>query len=620
MLNKLKLLALKNLFIKNYARMWPFFQPYKWLALLGVLLIVLVGASDSMIPLFVGIFMDNISPDTATAFSGGGTTVRMLLEKIGLNNSREFAMMVPYMIVGFTLVVGLLTYAGNCINAWVGSRVTMGIKQTMYAKLLTMSPSYFDNNTSGNILFRYNTDAESAASGLIDNLKMFLQRFTTSLSLIALLFAISWKLAIIATVVLLVVLVPLGMVRKRMKHIMGKAVFSMTAVITAYNEAFSGNKTIAAYNLQAYQRRKFGELVTGVFKFAVKIVRNTNWLSPAMHFIASIGIALVIGFGGMMIVHNTITPGNFVSFVMALILLYTPIKGIGNNFVSLQFSFLAIERLYAVLEQKPDIQDAPDALELESVQREIEFRNVTFEYRPNTPVLKNINLHANVGETIALVGNSGGGKTTVVNLLPRFYNLKSGGIFIDGRNIRDYTLHSLRRQIGVVFQDNFLFSGTIRENVMLGDPAANDEALHGALRHAHLSNFIVSLKNGVDTEIGERGILLSGGQKQRIAIARAFLKNAPILILDEATSALDNKSEAVVQAAINDLMKGRTVFVIAHRLSTVQNADKIIVLNQGEIVEQGRHDELLAKGGVYASLYQAQFKNQAVENKPARHA
>jgi subfamily B ATP-binding cassette protein MsbA len=610
MLNQLKVLAFKNLFVKNYARMWPFFRTYRWQALLGVMLIMVVGASDSMIPLFLGIFMDNINPAVTQHAAHGGLSFRGLLDKFGVSHSKDFALLVPYMIVGFTFCVGFVTYAANCINSWVGNRVTMDIKKTLYQKLLTLGSSYFDGTTSGNVLFRFNTDAEASATGLIDNLKMFLQRFATSLALIYVLFTKSWQLAIIATIVLLIVFVPLSMVRKRMKRIMSKSVTSIAGVITAYNEAFSGNKTVAAYNLQVYQRRKFNELVGGVFKYAVKMVRNTNWLSPAMHFIASIGIALVIGFGGMMIVHHEISTGDFTAFITAMIMLYTPIKGIGNNFVSLQYSFMAIERLYEILSLQADIQDSPGAVELTAVRQAVEFRDVCFEYRPDSPILKNISLQANVGEMIAIVGNSGGGKTTIVNLLPRFYNIKSGRILIDGVDIRKLTLHSLRKHIGVVFQDNFLFSGTIRDNVMLGNPDAGDEAMRRALKHAHLAEFIASLEKGADTEIGERGILLSGGQKQRIAIARAFLKDAPILILDEATSALDNKSEAVVQAAINDLMRGRTVFVIAHRLSTVRNADKIIVLHQGEIVEQGKHPELLDKNGIYTSLYQAQFKTR----------
>ena len=312
-----------------------------------------------------------------------------------------------------------------------------------------------------------------------------------------------------------------------------------------------------------------------------------------------------------MILTNKITSGNFVSFITALILLYTPVKNIGNNLNAVQFSFFAIETIFDQLEAKPSICDKDDAIELKSSNLNIAFNDVCFEYVENVPVLKNINLNVKKGQTIAFVGNSGGGKTTMVNLLPRFYDIKSGSITIDGVDIRDYTLHSLRENIAVVFQDNFLFSGTIKENILLGKENATDEEIWNAVNMAYLTEFVNSLEKGLDTEIGERGILLSGGQKQRVAIARAFLKDAPIIILDEATSALDNKAEAIVQKAIDNLMKDKTVFVIAHRLSTIQNADMIVVINQGEIVERGSHEELLSiEDGAYKALYEMQFKKQ----------
>ncbi len=586
-------LLFDNQFIRNYMRMWPFFRPYWWQALGGVLLTIPAASGDAVIAGFLKSFTDRVMIDRDHAFS----------------------FYIPFMIVGFTFVIGTINYLSNYVNTWVGNIVTMGIKQKLYEKLLIMDTSYFDNNTSGTILFRYNTDAEAAASGLINNLKMFLTRFFSSVALIGMLIYQSWQLSIIAIAILLFAFLPLTTVRRRMKRIMNKTIVPMTAVITAYNETFSGNKTIASYNLHGYQQKKFSGLLDGVFKFTVKMVRNTNWLSPAMQFIMSIGVALIIGLGGVLIVNGSITSGNFVAFLASLLMLYTPLKGIGNNFVSLQYSFMAIERLYEILELETKIKDAPNAKVLEGVYQTIVFKDVCFEYVSNRPVLKQINLNAKVGETVALVGNSGGGKSTIANLIPRFYDIVGGSIMMDGVDIREYTLNSLRSQIGVVFQDNFLFDGTIRENIMLGNPDVGEEELRDAIQNAHLSDFINSLEKGVDTPIGERGVMLSGGQRQRIAIARAFLKDAPILILDEATSALDNKSEAIVQAAINDLMKNRTVFVIAHRLSTVQNADKIIVLNEGEIMEEGKHDELLDKNGFYASLYHAQFKKQNMENE-----
>ena len=282
-------------------------------------------------------------------------------------------------------------------------------------------------------------------------------------------------------------------------------------------------------------------------------------------------------------------------------MLYTPIKGIGKNFNNVQISFLAIERITDVLDLESDIKDKDNALELKTVQKEIKFDHVNFEYQENVPVLRDICLNVKAGSTVALVGNSGGGKTTIVNLLPRFYDVKGGSVSIDGTDVRDYSLQSLRDKIAVVFQDNFLFSGTIRDNILLGKPDAGDEEVQKALEMAYLD----------DCDIGERGSALSGGQRQRLAIARALVKDAPIVILDEATSALDNRSEAVVQKAIDNLMQDRTVFVIAHRLSTIQNADLIVVLNNGEIVETGTHDELMAKeNGAYKNLYEAQFKSK----------
>ena len=297
------------------------------------------------------------------------------------------------------------------------------------------------------------------------------------------------------------------------------------------------------------------------------------------------------------------------------ILLYTPVKNIGNNLNAVQMSFFAIEQIFEKLAIIPSIRNKENAKILSPDYSKITFKNVNFEYVPKRPVLKNINLEIKKGETIALVGNSGGGKTTIVNLLPRFYDVVSGNIYIDDVDIRDYTLESLRSNISVVFQDNFLFSGTIKENILFGKLNATEDEIQNAVKMAYLDEFLITLKDGINTQIGERGILLSGGQKQRVAIARAFIKNAPIVILDEATSALDNKSEAIVQKAIDNLMKDKTVFVIAHRLSTIQNADRIAVINEGSLVELGNHEELMKiPNGKYKTLYEMQFKKQSVKS------
>ena len=583
-----KKIVKQNALVKNFVRMWPYIKPYWFRAALGVALTVPVGALDGVVAMFLKPFMDKVMVDKQPHFSS----------------------MIPFLIVGFTVVQGVLIYASNYFNTWVANKITIGVKRKLYDKLLSMDTSYFDRNNSGTILMRYSNDAETASSGLIDNLKQFLSKTFSSVSLIFVLFYNSWQLAFIAIAVLIFFVYPMAVVRKKMKEIMNKTVGNLSYVMTIYNETFAGNKTIRSFTLEDEFKDRFHEVTDMRFALAMKLVKGTNWLSPLMHIIMSIGIAFVIGCGSYLIVSGTITSGNFVAFIAALMMLYTPLKSVGNNYISMQQSFLAIDRIFDILDLQPTIKDNVNAKELKEITKNIQFEHVHFEYTKGREVLHDINLDIPVGSTIALVGNSGGGKTTISALLPRLYDIKKGAIKIDGSDIRDISQKSLRKHIAMVFQDNFLFSGTVRENILLGNGHASEETIWQALKNSCLDDFVKSLPQKLDTQIGERGILLSGGQKQRLAIARAFVKNAPIVILDEATSALDNKSEKVVQEALDNLMKNRTVIVIAHRLSTIQNADKIVVINDGKIAEQGTHDELLKLHGAYYSLYSMQFKKQ----------
>ncbi len=574
---------------KNYSRMWPYVKPVWFRALCSMLICIPIGSLDAVIALALKPYMDLV-----------------MVEK-----SLSSPWYIPLGIVAFTSIQGGLKYLSSYLSTWVGGRVTNGLKFDMFKKLLTLPTSFYDKRNSGDVVFQFNNQADMACSGLLDNLSVFTQRIFSSISLVCVLFYNSWQLALIAVVVLGCAFAPVAKLQKRIKSVMEKTVFADAAIITEYNEVFAGNKTITSYNLQRHETDKFFNILKNIFTLRIKMVQKTQWLSPMMHVIVSIGIAAAIGYGSHLIMSGQITSGNFVSFITALILLYTPVKNIGNNLNAVQFSFFAIERIFEVLDSVPEIKNCENPKVLNREHTSIQFKDINFEYVENVPVLKNINLDIKRGETIAFVGNSGGGKTTIVNLLPRFYDIKSGSIMIDGIDIRNYSLESLRQNIAVVFQDNFLFSGTIRENILLGNENATDEQINQAVQMAYLDDFISSLKDGLNTVIGERGVLLSGGQKQRVAIARAFLKNAPILILDEATSALDNKAEAVVQKAIDNLMRDKTVFVIAHRLSTIQNANKIVVINQGEIVESGTHSELLQiENGAYKALYDMQFKKQ----------
>lgn len=585
----MKHLICSNLLIKNFRRMWPYIKPYWFRAALGVALTVPVGALDGAVAMFLKPFMDKVMVDKQPHFSA----------------------MIPFLIVGFTVVQGILIYSSNYLNTWVANKITIGVKRKLYEKLLSMDTSYFDQNNSGTIMFRYSNDAETASTGLINNLKQFLSKTFSSISLVCVLIYNSWQLAIIAIAVLVFFIWPMAKVRRKMKEIMERTVGNLSYVMTIYNETFAGNKTIRSFTLEEEFKNRFHKVTDLTFALAMKMVKGTNWLSPLMHIIMSIGIALVIGCGSYLIVSGRISSGNFVAFIAALMMLYTPLKGVGNNYVSIQNSFLAIDRIFDILDLQPNIKDLSTAKELKEVKKGIHFEHVHFSYNPGREVLHDINLDIPVGTTVALVGNSGGGKTTISALLPRLYDIQKGSIKIDGADIKDISQSSLRKQIAMVFQDNFLFSGSVRENILLGNAQASEETIWKALKSACLDDFVKELPNKLDTEIGERGILLSGGQKQRLAIARAFVKDAPIVILDEATSALDNKSERVVQEALDNLMKNRTVIVIAHRLSTIQNADKIVVINDGKIAEEGTHEELLKQKGAYAALYAMQFKNKA---------
>ena len=588
MFQKLKSKILSMNLVVNYRKILPYVKPYWGRALTAVLITIPIGSMDAVIAWALKPYMDVVMVEKST---GGSSTL-----------------LIPLLIIVFSSLQSILTYSATYLNTWVGQKIAMDVKKTLFGKLMRYNASFFDKNTSGDIIFRFNNDVDSACSGLLNNMKLFTTRLFSSLSLIAVLFYNSWQLAIVATVILLGALYPLTRVRKRIKGLMDKSVFSGSAVMTHFNETYSGNRIISSYNLYDYQNKRFCNTLDNVFKIGMKMVQRTGMMSPLMHFIVSFGIAAVIWLGSYLIVTEQLTSGSFVSFIAALVMLYTPIKSIGNNFNSVQMALMAMERVFKALERVPDIKNCQNPKMLEKPKSGIEYKNVSFSYVKGKQVLDNVNLKINIGETIAFVGNSGGGKTTLVNLLPRFYDVTKGQVLIDGTDVKDLDIDSLRDNIAIVFQDNFLFGGTIRENITLGKEDATEEEINQAVKSACLDEFISTLDKGLDTEIGERGVLLSGGQKQRIAIARAFIKNAPIVILDEATSALDNKSEAIVQQAIENLMEDRTVFVIAHRLSTVRNATKIVVVNYGKIAEVGSHDELINKeNGIYASLYKTQL-------------
>ncbi len=584
-------------------RIFPYIKPVLGRAFINLLIAIPLGLLDGVVALSLKPYLDlvvNGNPEV---------TVKILGQTVHIQ--AWFAAIIPFGIVGFALFQGILKYLSNYLTDWTGNKISNSLKIDLFKRLTCMDPQFYDVNSSGLVLTRFLSDPDAASKNIIEALKSFIATAFGVVGLVAVLLYNSWQLALIGCTVMAIAITPVTFIRKKIKSVSNAAMVVGGNMTTNFNETFAGNKIMAAYNLQDTQNKKFENQIHQQFDLAMSLTKRVGWMSPIMYFVCSIGIAIVMTYGNHLILSGQMSAGSFASFVTSLLLLYKPTKNLGNTLTSLQGTFVAMGRVFELFDINPHITSAKDAIPMPGLHNMIEFKNVSFEYEEGVPVLKNINLQVYKDETIALVGNSGGGKSTIVNLIPRFYDVKSGAIEFDGVDIRKFELHSLRDNISFVFQDNFLFSGTIRDNIMMGNPNATAEDLQKVVEMAHLNEFIDSLDNGIDTYVGERGTTLSGGQRQRVAIARAMLKDAPIVILDEATSALDNKSEAIVQKALDNLIKDKTVFVIAHRLSTIKNAHRIAVINEGELAELGTHDELMhIENGVYKTLYEMQFKNQ----------
>ena len=584
-------------------KIFPYIKPVMGRAFLNLLIAIPLGLLDGVVALSLKPYLDLV-------INGDPEKVYMLWGH-PIHIQAAFAAIIPFGIVGFALFQGVLKYISNYLTDWTGQKVSNSLKVDLFKKLTRLDPQFYDVNSSGLVLTRFLSDPDTASKSIIESLKSFIATFFGLVGLVGVLLYNSWQLAIIGCTIMAIAITPVIFIRKKIKSVSNASMVVGGNMTTNFNETFAGNKIIAAYNLQDDQNKKFENQIHQQFDLAMSLTKRVGWMSPIMYFVCSIGIAIVMAYGNHLILSGQMTAGSFASFVTSLLLLYKPTKTLGNTLTSLQGTFVAMGRVFELFDLQPHIKNAPNAIKAHGLENSIEFRNVYFEYEKDTPVLKNFNLTVNKNETIALVGNSGGGKSTVVSLIPRFYDVTSGSVTFDGIDIRKFELNSLRDQISFVFQDNFLFSGTIRENIMMGNEHATEEELERVVKMSHLDEFIATLDKGLDTYVGERGTTLSGGQRQRVAIARAMLKDAPIVILDEATSALDNKSEAIVQKALDNLIQNKTVFVIAHRLSTIKNANRIVVVNEGELAELGTHDELMhIQDGIYKKLYEMQFKSQ----------
>ena len=584
---KLKDTVSKDAFRYGYLiqKIYPYIKPYWARIILNFIIAIPLGLLDGVVALSLRPYMDLVI--------NGNPSVTYNIMGHDIQVQAGFAAIIPIGIVLFAAFQGVLKYLSHYLTDWLGQRISNALKIDLFKKLTSLDPQFYDVNSSGLVLTRFLSDPDAASKNIINNLQSFISTAFGIVGLVAVLLYNSWQLAIVGVTVMALAITPVTFIRKKIKSVSNATMVVGGNMTTNFNETFTGNKIVAAYNLQNNQNTKFEKQIHEQFDLAMSLTKRVGWMSPIMYFICSIGIALVFWYGTHLILTGALTAGSMMSFVTSLLLLYKPVKNLGNTLTGLQTTFVAMGRVFELFDLVPYIRDNKNAVELEGLNKDIYFNNVSFEYEPGLPVLKNITLRIQKNETIALVGNSGGGKSTLVNLIPRFYDVTQGSLEFDGIDIRNYTLKSLRKQISFVFQDNYLFSGTIKENILMGNENASDEDIKKVVEMAHLTEFISTLENGLDTYVGERGTTLSGGQRQRVAIARAMLKDAPIVILDEATSALDNESEAIVQKALDNLIQNKTVFVIAHRLSTIKNADRIAVINEGELAELGTHDELM---------------------------
>lgn len=543
--------------------------------------------------------------------AGQAFLVKPALDDVFLKKDAEMLYLLPIAIILLFFLKGIFDYGQAYLMNYVGLRIVADMRERLYNHLQNLSLSFFTKTPTGILISRITNDVNLIQGSVSNAITGLLKDAFTILGLTGVVFYRNWKLGLIALIIFPLAILPIIEFGKRLRKFSRKSQQRMGSITTFLHETITGNRIVKAFTMEDYERRRFAEENNRFFRIILKRVRIRALSHPLMELIGGIGVALIIWVGGYSVLRGDLTPGTFFSFMTALLMLYAPVRDLSKVNLEVQEGLAAAARVFELLDTVPDIKDEADALALLSISKGIQFEKVSFKYDEKT-VLRDVSLEARMGEVIALVGMSGAGKTSLVNLLLRFYDVTNGRILIDGNDIRTVTLKSLRDQIGLVTQQTILFNDTVRNNIAYGNLKRSDREIIEAAKAANAHDFIQRLPQGYETVIGEQGVKLSGGERQRISIARALLKNAPILILDEATSSLDSDSETEVQKALEELMKGRTVFVIAHRLATIRNAHRIIVLSNGQIMEQGSHEQLIALGGEYRRLYDLQFKDDGM--------
>ncbi len=533
--------------------------------------------------------------------------VKPLLDGIFYEQNARLLNLLPLALLLVFFVKGVFYFIYSYLLEWVGQCVIKDLRNLIYGHLQDLSMSFYQNRPTGELISRIINDVSLLQGSVSHALIHILRDFFSVIGLLGVIFYMDWRLATISLVFLPMATVPIVVFGKKFRRISTRYQRSLGEATNILHETIGGARIVKAFCTEEQEKKRFAARVDHIFRTLMSETRYRCLSHPTIEFLGGIGMALIIWFGGVQVLKGNSTPGTFMSFLTALIMVYEPVKGVSKINSTIQSGMAAASRIFSLLDIRPEIREKKDALVLPPFRKDIVFREVSFSYEAGQPVLDRINLTVRRGEVLAVVGPSGGGKTTLANLIPRFYDVTSGALLIDGHDVRDVTLHSLRSQIALVTQQTILFNDTVRNNIAYGRQECSQEEVVRAARAAHALEFIEELPRGFDTVIGESGARLSGGQRQRISIARAILKDAPILVLDEATSALDTESERQVQQALDNLMQNRTTIVIAHRLSTIKNADRIIVMKEGHLVEEGTHEELLARDGVYNMLHQMQY-------------